>query len=378
VKACIVIPCYNHAGTVADVVRGALAHGPVIVVDDGSTEAMPALPGAELITLQPNQGKGAALCAAFRAAAAAGYTHAVTMDADGQHQADDIPKFLALARQQPDALLVGVRDFIAAGAPKGRRRANAFSNFWFKAETGVHLGDTQCGFRCYPLALMNQLHVRSGRYAFEQELLVRAAWAGAALVPVPVQCSYAPEQVRRSHFRPVLDMARFSHLNAKLAIQAFLIPQRVRAAWSRGERWPARKIVREFFAEHAHRPGKLALAVGLGLFCGIAPIWGWQMALAAALAHWWRLNKAIALLASNISIPPLAPFILYGGLALGRWLFTGQGVEFSRETLTWARLVEYGWQWFIGSFLLALLAGVTGTAVTYVLAKLIRNRRRRE
>jgi uncharacterized protein (DUF2062 family) len=373
VKTCIVIPCYNHAETVGAVVRAALAHGPVIVVDDGSTQPLPELPGARLIRLMPNQGKGAALRTAFAAAAAEGYTHAVTMDADGQHQAADIPQFLDLVRQHPEALLVGVRDFVAAGAPKGRRRANAFSNFWFRLETGVPLGDTQCGFRCYPLALVNRLWVSTGRYAFELELMVRAAWSGARLLPVPVQCSYAPEQVRHSHFRPVVDMVRFSRLNMKLVLQAFLVPQRLRAAWSVGEHWRLGRVLREFFAEHAHEPMRLALAVGLGLFCGIAPIWGYQMLVAAALAHWLRLNKAIALLASNISIPPIAPFILYGGLALGHWMFTGQQLVFSREMLTWERLVQHGYEWFLGSFALALGAALVGITLTYLIARLVRS-----
>ena len=105
------------------------------------------------------------------------------MDADGQHFAEDLPKFLALAQAQPDALAVGVRDFYAAGCPTHRRRSNAVSTFWFRVETGVRLGDTQCGFRCYPLALTQRLKMRSGRYAFELEFMVRAAWIGTPIVP---------------------------------------------------------------------------------------------------------------------------------------------------------------------------------------------------
>lgn len=373
-NVCVVIPCFNHPTTVGEVARAAATHCPVMVVDDGSTPAVPAIPGARLIRFEQNRGKGAALRAGFAAARAAGFTHAITMDADGQHLAEDIPSFLAAAERQPEALLVGVRDFVAAGAPERRHRANAFSNFWFRVETGLSLGDTQCGFRCHPLALMQQLRVRAERYAFEFEVLVRARWSGAALVAVPVRSSYAPEQVRRSHFRPVVDTLRISRLNSKLAMQAFLVPRALRAAWSRGERRTAREVAREFFSEHAHEPGRVALAVGLGLFCGIAPIWGYQMVAAAALAHWLRLNKAIALVASNISIPPIAPFILYGGLALGHWLFTGQRLDLSTHALTMSLIMEYGWQWFVGSFALGALAAVAGTLITYGVARLARRR----
>ena len=371
-KPCIIIPTFDHSATVAGVARGAQAYAPVIVVNDGSTEPIPEMPGVHVIQFERNRGKGEALRAGFRHAREAGYTHAVTMDADAQHFPEDIPQFLALARQQPEALLVGVRDFLAAGAPVGRRRANAVSNFWFRFETGVHLGDTQCGFRCYPLEPVHRLRIKSERYAFELEVLVRAAWSGMALVPVPVRCSYAPEQVRCSHFRPVVDMWRLTKLNALLAMQACFVPLPLRAAWAVGQQRTKREITREFFSEHAHAPGRLAVAVGLGLFCGIAPIWGYQMMAAAALAHWLRLNKAIALIASNISIPPIAPFILWGGLAVGHWLFTGHGLEFSAKTMTMARALEYAWQWFVGSFALAALVAVVGIALSYVVARLVR------
>jgi len=133
-------------------------------------------------------------------------------------------------------------------------------------------------------------------------------------------------------------------------------------------------VVREFFSEHAHEPGRLALAVGLGLFCGIAPIWGYQMIAAAALAHRWRLNKAVALLASNISIPPVAPFILYAGLALGHWMMTGQTLELDPRAMTMAQALKHLWQWFVGSFVLAAVVGAAGTVLTYAVARLVRGR----
>ena len=143
----------------------ARAHCPVLVVDDGSTAPLPELPGCTVIRRERNSGKAAALRAGFQRATELGFTHAITMDADGQHFAEDLPQFLAVAQTQPDALAVGVRDFYAAGCPTHRRRSNAVSTFWFRAETGVRLGDTQCGFRGYPLALTQRLQTRAGRYA---------------------------------------------------------------------------------------------------------------------------------------------------------------------------------------------------------------------
>jgi uncharacterized protein (DUF2062 family) len=373
-KPCVVIPVFNHAASLAEVVRGARAHCPVIVVDDGSTDNPPALDGVELVRFEQNRGKGAALRDGFAKALGLGFTHAISMDADGQHFAEDVPKFLAAAERQPEALLVGVRNFVAAGAPARRRRANRISSFWFCVATGVRLGDTQCGFRCYPLATALKLRVRAERYAFELESLARAAWANVPLVAVPVGVRYDPELVRGSHFRPIVDLVRITNLQIGLVLQAWLVPAELRAAWSVGEHRRAREVAASFFSENAHEPGRLAGAVGLGLFCGMAPIWGFHMVVAATLAHLLRLNKATTLLASNISMPPLAPFIVYGGLVVGNWLFAGQPLTLGPHDITMAKVAEYFGAWFVGSVVLGAVVAVAGMTITYCIARLVRRR----
>ena len=373
-KPCVIIPCFNHVTTVASVAEGVRLHCPVIIVDDGSTSPLPEMPGCKIIRLEKNSGKGTALRAGFKHAASEGFTHAITMDADGQHRTADLPKFLAAAESQPGALIVGVRDFYASGSPTHRRRSNAVSTFWFRVETGVRLGDTQCGFRCYPLELTQKLIAKSERYAFELEFMVRAAWVGTPIVPVPLICEYQPEQLRQSHFRPVVDLTRITVMNIGLVLQSWIIPQTLRAAWSFGKRKTFRQTLADFFSEHAHEPGRVALAVGLGLFCGIAPIWGYQMLAAATLAHLLRLNKAITLLASNISIPPTMPFILYGGLALGHWLFTGDGLNLSTQQITRTLALQYLEQWCVGSIVLGAAVAAMGILTTYSVARLFRQR----
>jgi len=372
VKPCIIIPCYNHRATVVEVALSAQTHCPVIVVDDGSTVPLPDLPGCVLVRLEHNSGKGAALRAGFQRAVELGFTHAITMDSDGQHFANDLPKFIAAAQTEPNALIVGVRDFYASGAPAGRRRSNSVSTFWFHVETGVRLGDTQCGFRCYPLSLAQQLKIRSGRYAFELEFMVRASWVGTPIVAVPVKCVYQPDQVRHSHFRPVVDLAHITIMNIGLVLQSWFVPRVLRVAWSHGQKKSVRSTICEFFSEHAHDPLRMSLAAGLGLFFGIAPIWGYQMIVVAALAHFLRLNKAIALVASNISIPPVMPFILYGALLLGHWMFTGHLLDLSLEQITRAKALQYLWQWVVGSLALGAIVAAVGTLVTYAVAMLVR------
>jgi uncharacterized protein (DUF2062 family) len=364
-----------------DVARAALAHFPVIVVDDGSTdgakELLAAEPGVASVALPRNRGKGAALRAGLDRAQAMGFTHAITMDADGQHAAGDIPVFVEACRKDPAAFWVGTRDLKGTGAPLVRRLTNAFSNFWFWVETGLAFRDTQAGFRCYPLEMTRRLAVRSERYAYELEMMVRAAWAGVAVRPVPIRVDYRKPQSQRSHFRPVADFLRISWLNTRLVLQASLLPRPLRALQARREleglpfRRRLRTMARLFFTENAETPGRLACSVGLGLFCGIAPIWGFQMLAAVVLAHVARLNKAIALAASNISIPVMIPFILFGSLALGHFLLTGRALQLSWEDvrqLAPEQLLRALGEYVVGSLALAALTAAAGTAVAYGLA----------
>lgn len=228
----MVIPVYNHSGTVREVVRESLRAFPVIVVDDGSTDQGPALlarePDIMLVTLPSNRGKGAALKAGFAKAEQAGFTHAITIDADGQHAVDSLAEFAAACREQPEAFVVGVRDLEAAGAPWVRRVSNGLSTLWFGWETGVRLPDSQCGYRVYPLSATRGLRVNAERYAFELEVLVKAAWAGIPLRPQPVLADYTRATSRLSHFRPLRDFLRVSRVHCRLAAQALFTSSRSR------------------------------------------------------------------------------------------------------------------------------------------------------
>lgn len=225
-SSCILIPVYNHALTAAEVARRASEHAPAIVIDDGSTDGFSErLKPSERIAIlrfPENRGKGAALRAGFEAARERGFTHAVAIDADGQHDPGQIPEFLAAIRARPDALILGARDLAADGAPRSRRWPNAFSNFWVWVQTGLRLSDTQCGFRGYPLVPLAAIPCRCDRYDFELELLVRSAWSGVSIVPLPIRAAYSAETTRLSHYRPIVDFLRISRLNVRLTTSAIL------------------------------------------------------------------------------------------------------------------------------------------------------------
>lgn len=221
---CIIIPVYNHAASVCQVVEQVLPYGyPVFVVDDGSTDGTAAcletLPSAvTVLRYARNKGKGYALKTGFKAALATGFTHAVTLDADGQHRAADILPLVEAAGRQPLAVIVGSRGFTHENMPGGNRFANRFSNFWFWIQTGCRLSDTQTGFRIYPLRDLPGRFLIPHRYEAELWLLVWAAWHGRPLVEVPVRVHYPPTGERVSHFRPVKDFVRISVLNTVLCI----------------------------------------------------------------------------------------------------------------------------------------------------------------
>lgn len=222
---CTVIPTYNNARTVADIVRRTLAVCPqVIVVNDGSTDDTlaalePLKDKIQLISYNRNRGKGHALRLGLEAARKAGYDYAATIDSDGQHSPEEIPS-LAAAANGYNTLVVGSRNIQADGMPAGNTFANRFSNFWFRVQTGISLPDTQTGFRLYPLHHLPCLGLLTARYESELELLVFSAWRGVKLVPVGISVSYPEDRV--THFRPFWDFFRISLLNTALCIIALV------------------------------------------------------------------------------------------------------------------------------------------------------------
>lgn len=224
-EVCAVIPTYQNAKTllkvVADVHR---VVDTVIVVDDGSNDGTAALldkaTGNErpekVLTHPKNCGKGAALKTGLTYARQQGFRYAVTVDADGQHRADDIPALLKAVEEEPDALAIGSRGLQHENMPAKSTFANRFSNFWFALQTLQRLPDTQSGLRVYPLRRLHGLRWMSARYEAELTLLVFSAWAGVKLLPVPVSVYYPPRDQRITHFRPGRDFTRISVLNTLL------------------------------------------------------------------------------------------------------------------------------------------------------------------
>lgn len=225
---CALIPTYNNATTIVDVVRRVHRQmRDIIVVNDGCTDDTPALLASldfevTVVSLERNKGKGAALVAGFRKAKEMGFTHALTIDADGQHYPEDIPVLVRALEVRPNALIVGSRQFTDKNMSGKSKFANRFSNFWFRLQTTISLPDTQTGMRIYPLNQLYGLPILTSRYEAELELLVFAAWHNVPLVPVPIRVYYPPREERVSHFVPARDFTRISVLNCFLCVGALL------------------------------------------------------------------------------------------------------------------------------------------------------------
>jgi glycosyltransferase involved in cell wall biosynthesis len=183
----------------------------VLVVDDGShddTAERAAAAGAAVLRQPANAGKGEALRAGFARLADEGVTHVLTMDGDGQHLAGEIPALLAASAAAPQALVIGARRIGTQEVTPIKLFGNRFANRWVEIACGQKLPDTQSGFRVYPLAETIRLGAKAGRFAFETEVLIRAARAGMPIHSIPVDVYYPPAAERISHYRPWTDTVR--------------------------------------------------------------------------------------------------------------------------------------------------------------------------
>ncbi len=242
---CVVIPCYNHGAMIASVLaRLAPFHLPIIVVDDGSdaatVTALTRLQAADLqiLRLSPNAGKGAAVIHGLRAAAARGFSHALQLDADGQHQVEDVPRLLAEAKAWPECLISG-QPLYDSSVPKARLYGRYITHFWVWVETlSFAIKDSMCGFRVYPLAATLALCAErpiGQRMDFDTEIMVRLWWRGTRSRFITTRVTYPADGV--SHFDALRDNLRISWMHTRLFFGMLpripkLLRQRPEAHWS--------------------------------------------------------------------------------------------------------------------------------------------------
>lgn len=229
---CILIPTYNNPATIGDVTKRAhLLLANVVIVDDGSAkeghDAIEALAGIAHILHRPeNGGKGAAVKSGFEFARSLGFSHALQVDADGQHDLNDIPKLLAAAKDNPQALILGAPQYDKS-APKSRRIARRITQFWVNLASGSKaISDPMCGFRVYPLAATKDLNVGADAMDFDPEIAVRLVWRGLRVINIPTAVQYFEGGV--SHFRLLHDNLLISWMHTRLMFWRSLSVVRLR------------------------------------------------------------------------------------------------------------------------------------------------------
>jgi len=367
----LVIPTYNNRSSLAHVVDKALdLPWPVMVVNDGSTdgamETLPVHPGLYTMGWIENCGKGAALAKAARKAIETGYTHMITLDADGQHNPMDAEKLIRVLESNPSSLVLGNRISSRQDMPLTSRFGRKFSNFWVWVCTGQKLPDTQSGFRAYPLSLFEYIQFASQYYNFEIEVLVKAIWAGLDITATDVSVCYDEPSKRASHFHSILDNARISATFAKLVIRNFL-PFPHKTYFESADRnskklsiKDPKKSLKILFTE-ATSVREIVLACMLGVFLGTLPLVAVHSIVIVFVATRLRLNRLIALNISHFCAPPFVPLAAF---EIGYFLLNGE--------LFWAvsfqsvvgeihlRFLEYA----LGATVLApVLALITGCIV---------------
>ncbi len=345
-NAVVVVPTYNNAATLTDILDRIECIGvAMIVIDDGASDDTPSILKqwvgqkhsvyVKVLTHQKNQGKAAALMTGFSGARRLGYTHAVTMDTDGQLSPEDIPAMLAAAKSSPDALVLGRRSTTTPGLPQSNLIGWYTSGLGIWVETGVALIDSQCGLRIYPLRLFDHVQCRVGRFGFEAEIIARALWAGFSIIEVPVACEYPPQDQSVSHFRPVKDGIKGFFMHWALAIRR-LIPWPMPQVITTDSNNKVEKSVLTGRESWLHwispltwwrqirdsRLSQLIMAsdVGLGAFMACMPL-GWWI-IPAVLYSSKRLhhNLWVTALGATLALPPMGDELAKVSITIGHLL----------------------------------------------------------
>ncbi|MCX6244204.1 MAG: DUF2062 domain-containing protein [Bacteroidetes bacterium] len=376
-RCCIIIPTYNNGRTLEKVITEAGNYtSSLIIVNDGCTDDSPEIlqkfPQYTVLNIPANKGKVWALRTGFRNAIEKGFRYAITIDSDGQHYPEDIFKFIDKIEQEPGSVIIGARNMDQNSVPGTSSFGHKFSIFWFRLETGLRVPDIQSGFRLYPLEPLKKMKFFGRKYEFEVEVLVKLAWKNINVLSVPVKVYYAPKGERVSHFRKFRDFTRVSIANSMLVFAALLWVNPFRFIKALRKK-SIRQFIQEYIINSLDSNLKISFSVAVGSFIGVIPVWGFQMLVAFGAAYLLRLNRFVAVAASNISIPPMLPFILFlsyitGGIITGNSDHTpgySNGIN-----LKWleANLVQY----LVGSIVFGIILAIFLGTVAFFLLKIFR------
>ena len=384
----IVAPTFNHAPALAAVLQSLDPLGfPIIVVNDGATDHTPAvlaqwlagrnLPQPRLVVAHTsNRGKADALRSGFQEAIRLGFTHALTIDTDGQHDAADLPRLVEAARNRPEALVVGARsrNTDSAKPPWPSRVGRAISNRLVWLESGVRVTDSQSGMRVYPLAEMKFLSGHAARYGFETEVLTRAGWRAVPVVQTPIRSVYDPPGGRTTHFGLVRDSLAAAAMHARLLALALLpgharladghedpgtgsIPSRLAAWFSPRRAWRMARAGEE-------SQERLAASLGVGLLMATLPVYGVKTATCLWLSKRFRLHPLVVIATSSLSTPPFGLVFALLSICVGSLVLRADWPAITLRQLeasgAWHIMRTMLWEWVVGSVIAGTVLGLSG------------------
>lgn len=347
-RIAVVIPYFDNPRTISQVVNEVVIKTPfpVLIIDDGSErpvanvlysfEVKQALENGRvrLVRFDKKQGKGAAVQYAIHDLVAQGFTHMLTLDGDGLSLPQEIAKFVNCARQHPFDLILGDRQLVPVPGNRLKRFFSRLLSYCVRFETGTRVHDTASSFRLYPLFPLQMMKFRSKSFDFDLEVLIRLMWNRVHVREIPIQTAVFDPNEHVTHFHRFWDSLKISCLNLVLLSLSLL--------------------------RSHNRPLELAIAVGLGVFVGCTPVFGFHTLIVLALAVVLRLNFIALWLGTHVSTPILFPLLLFSEVYIGQhWLHlpTGQG------------MMGHVYQWAGGSIVLGVLLSVPLAILTYFLAR---------
>lgn len=395
----IVLACDDDAALLRTLDQVKAVRLPLLVVNDGLTgRTVPLMAdwlaahqdGCTHVLTQPVPlGAGRALQNGFIAAREFGYTHAVALPADGGFDPDDIPSLLAVARAQPQALVLGCRDEHTGpdGQPLASRR---FGNLGVRMTCGLHVRDSRCSLRVYPLELVVKIRCRASLFGFENEILTRAVWAGLPVVECPVSWRGVPGYQYVTRGQTVREILRLLRLNLALMGREWLpwphrrlihasssAPrQRLRRSFKDWMSWLSpRELWRQIRYDTEDRMG-IAAGVTLGAFIACLPGYGYQTLLAIYSARRLHLHPVAAILGTNLSTPPIGQVIWFASVWLGHLLTAGQSLRFSdldpSQFVTMPAVAgQFLLKWILGSILIGLALAPPAFFATLLALRLV-------
>ncbi|MBD3344189.1 MAG: DUF2062 domain-containing protein [Chitinivibrionales bacterium] len=364
-----IIPAWSNAGTLKPLLEQ-IAEYPldIIVVNNGSPDDTSAVVHSTFVTHSiesaGKKGKGDALRAGFTRAYEQGYSHAITLDSDSRHLPEDIPVILKKIKENPETLWVGNRiiDEEKDNRSLQNRVRNNFDSLWYKFNTGNTIDDPHCGFRAYPLQLIKDIECKGTGNEFEIEMLTYAVWNGITVSQIPVHSVPFDSGKGVPHFRTMIDYFRASRTKFKASLIRIFLPWRTIHAPGKSAKEKLIHLVKSELKAHS-TPRRAAASLALGVFMSLFPILGFQVLTVMALAFIFKLNRPLAFLGVSLSSPPMLPFLIALAIGIGKLIVPPDIVQLSINARA-ATFFQYGIEWFIGSIILSIAAGI----VTFILA----------